>query len=111
MKKFINLAIILFDMELESIGNDTQFHFEFNGWLDKFGDKSVEFEPKLEKKDKDVNDLAKILKQDFINGEFQVNDGGLYNYLMPTIYGGFVTERLEQQLADLTGVGTQLEIF
>jgi len=112
MKKFIALAEVLFTLETESMGNNLDINWEFNGWLDKYGEASKKFEPQLITKDKDVLELAKILKADFDNGLIKTNeDGDLYNYEMPELYGGFIINKLEEQLANLTGVGTQLEIF
>ncbi len=111
MKKFIALAEILFTLELESISNDTSFHFEFNGWLDKFGESSIKFEPELTTVKADVKELAMILKKDFEAGEWTADEEGrLYHYLMPSFYCDFITSKLEVQLANLTGVGIQLQI-
>jgi len=110
MEKFITLAQLLFQMEIESIGNDPEFHWEFNSWYEKFGNTSIMFEDKLISKEKDINDLAIILEKNFKAGEFEAGENGeLYNYLMPTQYGNFIVERLEMQLADFTKVGTQME--
>lgn len=113
MKKFIELAALLFELEIERIGNDSQIHFGDlgNNWTEKFGEKSIEFADKFVSKKEDINELAKMLKEDFAKGEWEADEDGLYNYMMPTEYGGFICGCLEKQLADFTGVGTQMEIF
>ena len=114
MKKFIALAELLFTLEIESIINNPEGHFcdLGNDWFEKFGEKSIQFADKFITKDEDVKELAKILKTDFDNGAFVADkDGSLYNYEMPNDYGGFIVRKLEEQLGDFTGVGTQMEIF
>ena len=64
MKEFITLAELLFTLELETISNNTSFHFEFNGWLDKYGESSVELESKLTTIEADVKELAERIKKD-----------------------------------------------
>lgn len=111
MKKFINLAHLLFDLDLQSISNDKRIYWEFNGWLDKFGEKSILLEPKLTHKEKDVNELALLIKSDYDKGEWKEdNEGNLYDYTMRDYYGGFITKKLEEQLSDFTRVGTQTVI-
>lgn len=112
MKKYIELAALLFLLELERISAEPEFHFEFNSWFDKFGDSSIKFESKLKTNDEDVEKLAAMLKTDFEKGEWNIDkEGGLYHYRMPEYYGGFIVECLEVQLADMTKVGTQLAMF
>jgi hypothetical protein len=45
------------------------------------------------------------------NDEFERDEDGLYNYNMPTIYGGIIVDAFEKQLATISGVGIQLELF
>jgi hypothetical protein len=112
LQPFIDLAHLLFEMELQTISNDPEFHWAFYEWHEKFGANSIMFENKFRIKQKDVKELAKIIKADFDSGEQEPHkEGGLYNYDMPTVYGGLIVDKLEIQLADMTGVGTQLEMF
>lgn len=108
LKECIELAEFLFQMENESIGNDKKEHWTFNEWFEKFGEKSIEFEPQLTSTKKDHEELGKMIKEDADNGFWKRNEEGeLYNYQMINEYGGFIVNKFEQQLADLTGIGTQ----
>jgi len=111
MKNFIGLAELLFQLENESIGNDPDGHWLANDWYVLFGEKSIQFESKLTSSDEDHKELAKIIKVDFDNGVWEADKDGLYNYMMPTEYGGFIQKCHERQLADMTGIGTQMELF
>jgi hypothetical protein len=109
--KYFELAELLFEMELERISNDTNFHFEFNGWYDQFGSTSTGFVDDLRAKKVDVTGLAVLIKEDFDSKVWEADTDGLYNYEMPTYYGDYITESLEKQLAVLTKVGYQTEII
>ena len=113
MKNFICLAEHLFELEAEIIGNDPEAHFGYlgNDWLDKYGDKSIEFADKFVAKEEDITELAKMLKEDFDKGVWEADKEGMYNYMMPTEYGGFICDCFEKQLAIHTGVGFQVEMF
>lgn len=112
-KDYLGLAEHLFDLESERIANDPEIHFGDlgNDWLEKYGEKSIEFSDKFITKDEDVKSLAKMLKEDFEKGEWTGDKDGMYNYEMPDAYGGFICLCFEKQLADFTGVGFQLEMF
>ena len=116
MKKYIELAFILLNLEIESIQNDSKDHFAVCDWLDKFGEDSYkladdllsEYEPTKEI----VLEMAKAIKSDFDTNYWQADkDGSLYNYMMPTVYGDYLNKIIEVQLADLTKVGTQTELI
>lgn len=108
MKKYIQLAELLFQMENETIGHDAEMHWDFNNWKEKFGKNSIMFEPRLTSTEQDHEELAKLIKADFEQGEWKENpDGSLYNYLMPDFYADHITKVYERQLANLTKVGTQ----
>ena len=110
MEKYTQLAELLFEMELERISNDTNFHFEFNGWFDNFGSNSTGSVDELRIKEVDVTGLAILIKEDFDNEVWVADADGLYNYEMPTYYGDYITDSFEKQLAVLTKVGYQIEI-
>lgn len=115
------LAISLFEMETECICQDPDSHFEANNWFYKYGDSCIKFEEQLTS-DKDnqynsvyIEKVAQALKLDFATGwwiptEEDIKNNSFYNYMMPTEYGGWICKALEMQLADLTGVGTQLQM-
>lgn len=114
MKKYKELAELLFEMELERITNETPFYFEFNDWNEQYGESSDRFVDDLRAKPEDVKTLAKMIRQDFDNGVWEVESksgfDGLYNYEMPSFYSDFITDKLSIQLALLTGVGYQTEL-
>lgn len=114
----LSLAAHLFELELDSIDNDPDFHFEFNGWLDKFGEVSLKHQSQLTSSPENqfnaqaIKKIAGEIQQDYDSGlwpEVKPEDG-LYNYMMPTQYGGYIAEALEMQLAMLSGAGVQQEI-
>jgi len=109
-KKAIELATSLFEMETEMIGNDPQGCFAVRDWFDKYGEDCDKFENKLTSDDKAIEDIATEIQKDFASGYWKPDSDGLYNYMMPTIYGGYIDEALEKQLAVLTGVGYQSEL-
>jgi hypothetical protein len=110
MKKFIALATLLFEMETEQIANSPQFYFDFS-WYQKYGKSSLQFADKFVSKEEDIAQLARMIKSDFDRGEWTAEKDGLYNYLMPEFYGGFISRKLEIQLADFTKIGIQTEMF
>jgi hypothetical protein len=114
----LSLAAHLFELEIESINNDPEFHFHFNGWLDKFGELSPNHQEQLTSSSENefnaqaIQKIADEIQQGYKSGlwlEVKLEDG-LYNYMMPAQYGGYITQALEMQLAMLTGVGIQQEI-
>lgn len=108
LKECIGLAELLFQLENESIGNDAEDYWLSNDWFEKFGEKSIDFESKLTSTDKDHEELGKMIKSDFDNGEWERDtDGSLYNYEMLNMYGDFIINKFEEQLDNLTGIGTQ----
>ena len=111
--KFLILASLLFDMEAFRINDDPDLYFEFNGWLDKFGESSIKFSDDFITIQKDSEELASLIEKDFNSGEWTLplnKDEGLYHYLMPSYYCGFITQKFEKQIADKTKVGTQLQL-
>ena len=63
-----------------------------------------------------VEKIAQALKKDFASGYWKptaedVENNSLYQYMMPTIYGGLIDEALDKQMAMLTGFGVQTELF
>ncbi len=111
------LAAHLFELELDSICYDEKEHFLLNDWLDKFGENSYLLADQLttdsnnEFNSQAIETISEFLIKDFANDEWARDQDGLYNYMMPTIYGGYVLYAFEQQLAMISGVGIQLEIF
>ena len=114
----IALAIHLFELEIDSINNNPEFHFEFNGWLDKFGEVSLKHQEQLTSSPENkfnaqaIEKIAIEVQKDFESGFWSIGscESSLYNYMMPTQYGGYITQALEMQLAMLTGAGIQQEI-
>ena len=97
MKKFITLATLLFELETESIGNDAEGHFGDlgNNWLEKFGEKSIQFADKFISKKEDINELAKMLKEDFNKGVWEADKDGLYGkgkFLSGVSYSRFASQ-------------------
>ena len=115
----VALAAHLFELEIDSITQNPEFHFEFNGWFDKFGEDSIKHQEQLTSSPENefnaavIQELAQEIIQDFDSGFWTVPscDSNLYNYMMPTQYGGAITKALEKQLAMLTGAGVQQELF
>ena len=113
----LELAAHLFELELDLIYNDVKEHFEWNGWIEKFGENSYLLVNQLttdsnnEFNSQAIETISEFLIKDFANDEWVRDKDGLYNYRMPTIYGGYVLYAFEQQLAMICGVGIQLEIF
>lgn len=109
--QYVELAEHLFELELERLSNDTEEHFQWNGWLDKFGYNSTTHVDDLTTKFDDVVKLSELLKEDFENGYWEDDGDFPYNYLMPDEYGGFITNCFERQLAIITKIGYQAEII
>ncbi len=115
----VALAAHLFELEVESIGQNPEFHFEFNGWLDKFGDGCLKHEDQLTSNPENkfnsqaIEKMADEIQKDFETGFWSIGscESNLYNHMMPTQYGGYITEALGKQLAMLTGAGIQEELF
>ena len=111
------LAAHLFELEIDSISNDAAEHFSWNGWLEKFGENShllvdqITAAPENEFNSQAIEVISELLIVDFENGEWERTSDGLYNYNMPTIYGGIIVDAFEKQLATISGVGIQLELF
>lgn len=114
----VALAQHLFELEIDTINQEPEFHFEFNEWLDNYGPDSIKHLDQLTSSpDNEFNavaiqKLAKEIQEDFASGHWSIGscDEGLYNYMMPTQYGGIITKTLEKQLAMLTGAGIQQEL-
>lgn len=113
----VALAAHLFELEVESIGNDPEFHFQFNGWLDKFGDGSLKHEDQLTSDATNqfnaqaIEKIADEIQADYESGHWIQTEDGLYKPAMTTEYGGYIVDALEKQLAMLTGAGVQEELF
>ena len=114
----VALAAHLFELEVEMIGNDPEGCFEANGWLDKFGDGCLEHQDQLTSSKENsfnaaaIEKIADEIQEDFASGYWPATkkEDGLYNFMMPTQYGGHITQALEMQLAMLTGAGVQQEL-
>jgi len=113
----VALAEILFELEIDSIAQDPEFHFEFNDWDDKYPG-SINHQDQLTSSPESkfnaatIQELAKEIQEDFASGHWSVAscDSSLYNYMMPTQYGGTISKALGQQLAMITRVGIQQEL-
>jgi hypothetical protein len=110
MNKYKELAELLFELELERLSNDTEEHFQWNGWIKAFGKKSIQFVDNLTLKEKEVKGLARLLKQDFDNKVWAENEDGLYDYMMPSYYDEYISNCLKRQLAVITKIGYQAEL-
>jgi hypothetical protein len=63
-----------------------------------------------------IEKMATAIQEDFASGYWEPTDediknDSLYQYMMPTIYGGWIDEALDKQMAMLTGIGFQTELF
>jgi hypothetical protein len=101
------LAASLIELEVESIANDPEGYFMANDWFDKYGD---EFNAAA------IQIIATALQKDFASGYWTPSDEDIknqsfYQYMMPTIYAGYIYDALDKQIAILTGVGYQSVIF
>lgn len=113
----VALAAHLFELEMDTINQDPEFHFEFNGWSDKYPG-SISHQDQLTSSPENefnaaaIQVLAGEIQDDFASGYWSVTscDSGLYNYMMPTQYGGIIAKAMGQQLAMLTGAGIQQEL-
>ena len=101
-------------MQVESVSNDPHGYCMVNDWTEKYGDKAIEIAQKEISDDHEtikevLPGFAQEIKKDFDNnlwiGEVQ------YYSAMMSIYGGFIDEIIEKQLALLSGVGYQGELF
>jgi len=112
-----DLAVHLFDMELDMSEISSSCDL-----IEKYGENNFnKFEDELTS-DKDnkfnapvIEEIAQALKRDFASGYWvptdeDVKDNALYQYMMPTIYGGLIDGALDKQMAMLTGIGFQMEI-
>ena len=114
----VALAIILFELEIDTISQEPEFHFEFNDWLNKYGPDSIKHLDQLTSSPENefnavaIQELTTEIQEDFSSGHWSAKscDEGLYNYMMPTQYGGTIARTLEKQLATLTRVGIQQEL-
>lgn len=114
----IALAAHLFELELDTINQDPEFHFDFNDWNDKYPGSINKLDQVTSSPDNEFNAaaiqvLAKEIQDDFASGFWTPGscDSGLYNYMMPTQYGGIISDAIGKQLAMLSGVGIQQELF
>jgi hypothetical protein len=112
------LAAHLFDVELNMSEISSSYDL-----IEKYGENSFnKFEGELTSdKDNELNapaieKIAQALKKDFASGYWKptdedIKDNSLYQYMMPTIYGGWIDEALDKQMSLLTGIGYQTEMF
>ena len=113
-----DLAVHLFDMELDMSEISSSCDL-----IEKYGENNFnKFEDELTS-DKDnkfnapvIEKIAVALQEDFASGYWEptaedIKNDCLYQYMMPTIYGGWIDEVLDKQMAMLTGVGFQTELF
>ena len=108
------LAHHLLDMEVNKceISSSTDL-------IEKYGENNFnKFEDELtSNKENELNapvieKIAQALKKDFASGYWEPTDediknNSLYQYMMPTIYGGWIDSAIDKQMALLTGVGFQ----
>ena len=120
LKRTIALALAahLFELEIDHIGQSGCTLME-----DKYGEKAfLEFEDKLTSDEDNefnapvIEKIADALQEDFASGYWvptdeDVKNQSFYQYMMPTIYGGWIEAALDKQMAMLTGIGFQMEIF
>lgn len=114
----IELAAHLLEMELDMSEISSSCDM-----IEKYGENNFN---KLEDKltsDKDnefnaaaIDKIAAALQEDFASGYWtptdeDVKSNSLYQYMMPTIYGGWIDEAFDKQMAMLTGTGIQQELF
>jgi hypothetical protein len=112
------LAAHLFEMELNmgEISSSCDL-------IEKYGENNFnKFEDSLTS-DKDnefnapaIERIAQYLKKDFASGYWvptdeDIKNDSLYQYMMPTLYGGAIDDALDKQMAMLTGIGYQVELF
>ena len=107
--KALELAKHLFELEVDSIFNDSISHWLINDWYNKYGHNSIKHNifscPQNE-----IQKLADILYDDYKNNRIDTLE---YYYMMPTIptmYRGFITKVFEKELASKTKIGYQLNI-
>ena len=114
MKQYLELAAHLFLLQVESVTNDPHGHSMVYDLTEKYGERAIEIlQKELSDDHETIKDVlpgfAAEIKKDFDNnlwiGEVQ------YYSAMFGIYGGFIDSTLEKQLALLTGVGYQGELF
>lgn len=121
IKRFLAVALAahLFELEIDHINQDPEEHFMANDWTDKYGEGSLKHQDQLTSSQENefnaaaIEKIASEIQEDYASGHWpQVEpEEGLYHYLMPTQYGGHIVEALEKQLAMLTGIGYQQELF
>ena len=112
------LAVHLFELEIDHISQSGSILLE-----DKYGEVNFnKFEDALTS-DKDnefnapmVKMIADALQEDFASGYWKPTDEDIknqsfYQYMMPTIYGGWIESALDKQMAMLTGFGIQQVLF
>jgi hypothetical protein len=116
-KQAEELAAHLIELEVESTQNNVDdFFLELTGW-NQFGKRATELvdnltsDPNNEFNSQAIKLISESLIEDFKSGEWEQNEGGLYHYMMPTIYGGIIEEALTKQMHMNSGIGIQLEIF
>ncbi len=114
----IALAVILFELEIDSICNDAKDHFHFNGWTEKFGPSVHKLAERLTSSKNNqfnahaIDKMASEIQADFESGVWTpCHNGELYNHMMTNKYGGHIDRALESQLGMLSGVGVQTKLF
>lgn len=114
----IALAVILFELEIDSICNDAKDHFHFNGWTEKFGPNAHKLAEKFTSSKNNafnaqaIEKIASEIQADFESEIWTpCSNGELYNHMMTNKYGGYIDRALECQLAMITKVGVQTELF
>lgn len=105
------VAETLFQLQGDTIQNDTKYYLEFVGWTDKYGEQVVTVIPQVQIPEQDIDTLATRIKADHESGYWVIdNYGGLYHYTMFDEYGSYIDNCIEKQLALLT-VGYQTKLF
>ena len=108
IKECLDAVQSLLDLELQTISDNLDFHWEFNGWLDDYGESSKKFFDDFTDDYKPSNHIklliAEQMQKDFESGWWVVDEHNncLYDIYMGEEYGGWLTEFFTIQLADLT---------
>lgn len=105
------VAETLFELQGDTIQNDTKYYLQFVGWTEKYGEQVATVIPQVQIPEQDIDTLAARIKGDHESGCWVIDSNGeLYEPNMFEAYGTYIDECYEKQLALLT-VGYQTKIF